>query len=362
MTPALAVISELQERGYNNFIWVGHKFNQVGAKSPSAEYQTVTKLNIPFIDLKAGKLSRNWGGGEWGAAIVNLVKIPWGFMHSLWIILSHRPDIILSFGGYLALPIAIMGKLMGKKVLTHEQTAVTGLTNKIIPYFADKIAISWPSSQKYYPAHKTILTGNPLRPEVFDVHEVDWQVNEGLPTIYITGGNQGSHKLNVAVFEILGQLLEKFNVIHQTGNATVTGDFDKAGRLAQEHRQKPGKYLYREFFFSKDIGTVFHKANLVIARSGANTVYEILALAKPAIFIPIPWVTHNEQYINAQVAQEAGLATILEEKQLSGVNLLTKIREMQSRTDQKLTPVNSPVILDASKRITDIIESLISAS
>lgn len=337
MTPALAVISELQSRGYKQFIWVGHKFNQHGNKNPSAEFTTVSAKHIKFIDLKAGKLTRNWSGDGWRAGIVNLIKIPWGIIHSFWIVTRYRPELILSFGGYLALPVAIAGRLLGRKVLTHEQTAVTGLTNKIIPKFAHKIMISWPSSAKYYPAEKTILTGNPLRPEILTTQSTSLQLNDNLPTIYITGGNQGSHIMNVVIFEVLAQLLEITNIIHQTGNSSITNDFDTATRLRSQLINQPGKYLCFPYIYEDQIGEVMNKASLVIARSGANTVYEVLALAKPSIFIPIPWVTHNEQYINASLAQDVGLAKILAEEDLSPESLLQTVRESLHQLSQNGT-------------------------
>lgn len=336
MTPALAVVSALkkyaseQEVEYE-FVWVGHKYNQHGNKNPSAEYNSITNMGIKFINLTAGKLTRNWGGDNWQAGLINFIKIPIGFIQSAWIILKYRPRLIMSFGGYLALPISIVGKILGRKVVTHEQTAVTGLTNRIIPKFADKILISWPSSAKYYPAHKTVLTGNPLRPEIFEVSSQSFELNSNLPTIYLTAGNQGSHKLNEAIFPKLDQILDRANFIHQTGNSSVTGDFEKAKLLEQEYQGKykagevKGIYHVRDFVYSTEVGEAFGKADLIIARAGANTTYEILALSKPAIFVPIPWVTHNEQFKNASLAKETGIGEIINEQDLTSELLLERI-------------------------------------
>lgn len=337
MTPAFAVIEKLREHGYQNFVWVGHKFNQAGTKSPSPEFTTVTNMQIPFVDLKAGKLTRNLD--NIAATLINLVKIPWGFVHSFWIVLKYRPTMIISFGGYLALPIVVVGKLLGKKVVTHEQTVVTGLTNRILPYFADKIFISWQSSAQYYPPKKTVFTGNPMRPGIFQIQSNTFQFNNNLPTVYVTGGNQGSHKLNMAVFEILPKLLKTANVIHQTGNSSLTGDLNRAEQLAASlPNDLQQRYILRPFIFEQEIGEVFHKAALVIARSGANTTYELLTLGKPAIFIPIPWVTHNEQFLNAKLAQDMGLAEILEEKNLSGESLLKLTTDSLHNIGNHLSP------------------------
>lgn len=370
MTPAFAVIAEMRERGYTDFIWVGHKYNQYKNKETSPEYQTVRKLSIPFIDLRAGKLNRTWGN-DWFAGLINLIKIPWGFIHSFWIILRYKPNVIMSFGGYLALPIVIVGKLLGKKVLTHEQTAVTGLTNKIIPKFADRILVSWPSSQQYYPPEKTILTGNPLRPEIFEVESDTFVFDNHLPIVYITGGNQGSHKVNKAVFEQLPEILQICNIIHQTGNSSITKDAETANSMKLSlPLEIQSRYIPKTFVFENEIGEAFSKANLVVARSGANTTYEILALGKMTIFVPIPWVTHNEQFLNAQIASEVGLATILEENRLNGINLLRTLElalELQSNqkgfNDKNLSEVQvdakNIVKFNAADAIVDEIEGVL---
>jgi UDP-N-acetylglucosamine--N-acetylmuramyl-(pentapeptide) pyrophosphoryl-undecaprenol N-acetylglucosamine transferase len=324
MTPAFAVISKLKEQGASKFVWVGHKYNQAGSRIPSAEFQTVIQMGIPFVDLRAGKLSRNWDDLVSGA--MNLLKIPWGFVHSFFIILKYQPDMILSFGGYLALPIVVMGKLLGKKVITHEQTVVSGLTNRIIPRFADKILISWPSSAKFYPPSKTVLTGNPLRPEIFNATSNAFALDQSLPTIYITGGNQGSHKINQAIFDKLPDILQVANVIHQTGNSSITGDAEKSKQLQSQLPEELRKrYFPLPFIFGEQIGEVFAKSDLVISRAGANTTYELLALGKLCIFIPIPWVTHNEQQLNAEIAAGTGLGTIVKESELTASSLFDRI-------------------------------------
>lgn len=362
MTPALAVIAELRERGYNDFLWVGHKFNQTVVKVPSAEFNTVTtEFNIPFIDLKAGKLSRNWGGGEWLAGLVNLVKVPWGFVHATWIILLHRPDLILSFGGYIALPIAVMGKLLGRTVITHEQTAVTGLTNRIIPRFSDKVLISWPQSAEYYPAHKTVLVGNPLRPEIRRVQELSKYDNADIaksadsfknldtnvPVVFVTGGNQGSHKLNAALFAILPDLLTRVVVIHQTGSYdNDLADTFEANLTVDQKR----RYLHQPFFYSDSIAEVFALADLVICRSGANTVYELLSIGKPSILIPIPWVTHNEQFINASIMKDVGLGLILEERYLEPATLQQMVIASLKHITEGKVPDGSLKLAEAAER------------
>ncbi len=138
----------------------------------------------------------------------------------------------MSFGGFLAVPIVIWSKILGVQVFTHEQTIVTGLANRIISKFANKIFVSWESSLSHFPRSKTILTGNPIRKDIFEINShIFNQLNASLPTIYITGGNQGAHEINYRVFEILPEVLRFANVIHQTGNSSVTNDFIQAQNI-----------------------------------------------------------------------------------------------------------------------------------
>lgn len=154
LTPAIAVISELKKRGFTNFVWVGHKKNQKGNIELSAEFLTIKKLEIPFVNLKTGKLSRTWSFATFFNDMKNLCMISAGIIQSSYIIFKYRPSLILSFGGYLAVPVVLVGKILGTKVITHEQTLVTGLANRIISKFADKILISWETSSKFFNTKK----------------------------------------------------------------------------------------------------------------------------------------------------------------------------------------------------------------
>jgi len=216
-----------------NFLWVGEKFNQKGTKNPSAEFRTVTeKYKIPFINIVAGKINRHWDFESIPGNMWNLVKLKVGFVQAFFIILKNKPDLIMSFGGFLAVPIVIWSKILGVQVFTHEQTIVTGLANRIISKFANKIFVSWESSLSHFPRSKTILTGNPIRKDIFEINShIFNQLNASLPTIYITGGNQGAHEINYRVFEILPEVLRFANVIHQTGNSSVTNDFIQAQNI-----------------------------------------------------------------------------------------------------------------------------------
>lgn len=311
LTPALAVASELIETEVLDILWAGTKYSQTTDKSLSAEFETVKSRRIRFIDFKAGKLWRKWTPQTLPIAFTNLINIPLGFIRAVVIISKEKPDLVLSFGGYLALPIVIVARMFGKKIITHEQTVVIGLANKIIALFAHKVCHSWGTTLTSNDS-KNVFTGNPVRKEVFASSGSEFKFQNKLPTIFITGGNQGANTINKRISPILSELLKHANVIHQTGKSSLTNDFAKAMSDKNNlEKEKQDRYIVVDRIFGNEIGEAFHRADLVLSRSGANTITELLLLAKPAVLIPIPWSSNNEQQKNAEMLAKIGLAKII---------------------------------------------------
>jgi len=312
LTPAIAILEELQKKGENTITWVGRKYTQTFSKSISAEYKIVSKFeNIKFIHLSGGKIWRRWTINTFFKGIINLLLIPYGFIQAFFIILQYKPDVIISFGGYVALPMAIIGKLLKKKVVTHEQTLVSGLANKLIAKVADKIFISWQQSSQNYPKSKTIFTGNPVSKNLFFVNSNIINFDNALPILYITGGNQGSNHINKRIIPVLHKLLKTFNIVHQTGNSTLTQDYEWALSKKKILAKKiQNRYIVKDYIYQNEIGEVFNKADLVLSRAGANTCVDLLCLNKRAILIPIPWSYDDEQTKNAKLLENIGLAKV----------------------------------------------------
>lgn len=311
-TSALIIAQRLKEKGYK-VLWFGNKWTMLGDNNLSAEYLEVTKEKIPFYEIKAGKFQPNF------KFFCYLLRIPFGFVQSLFLLIKERPDIIVSFGGYIALPVALCGYLLGIPIVTHEQTVVFGIANKLIAKVARKIFISFPSSKNYFPPSKVVFTGLPVREEVFA--EAKMIFDNGRKTIYVTGGRQGSHIINQAIFENILELISEFNIIHQCGSTTLVKDIVKANKIKEGLGDLGKNYLVKEYFFKEEISQVYRSADFFVSRAGAHTIYELLLLKKPAILIPISWSNNNEQYQNAKLLRDYGLATILLEKDLSGKKL-----------------------------------------
>lgn len=338
------------------FLWLGHRHTSLRDRSDSAEYCEVTSADIKFVELKAGKFYKVLNP-------IYLLRIPYGFIQAFYHLYKFKPDIIVSFGGYLAVPVVIAGKLLGIKSVTHEQTSVVGMANRVIGKYATRIFITWPQSQVYFDKKKTILTGLPVRESIFKTDSKSFKFDNNLPTIYITGGKQGSHLINLAVSEKLSELLKITNIIHQTGANTTTKDNEilKEKREAMNQELKE-RYILKDFVYEDEIGSVFAASDIIISRAGAHIIYEILAVGKPSILVPIPWSSHNEQLMNAKMVVDMGLGKLLEQEDLTGDHLYEAVADMLKNIDEykkNAQKAKEKIILDAADKIAEEIVELV---
>lgn len=331
-TPALAVIDKMIETCGGSsieLVFVGRRYPLDSEQTFSLEYKEITKRNIPFIYLHTGRLTRL----VTFRSFMKILKIPFGFIHAYLILRQQLPDLILSFGGYLAVPVAIMGWLRGIPVYTHEQTICPGLANLIISFFSKKIFYSFPESKQFFPSHKSVLSGNPVRSTIFKVDDKPIDIDGARQVIYVTGGSLGSHGINEHIRKILLDLLQDFIVIHQTGDIREYDDYE---RLLRYRRTFPSEIKHRYFpvkhFFDNEIGYIYSVSDIVVARAGANTFFELIHLKKPAIFIPLPWSAHKEQQKHAEFFRNYKIGEIFEQRGES-LKLLELIRSMLAKKE-----------------------------
>lgn len=338
---ALVIAKLLEKEGFR-IIWIGHKFTTKNEKSLSAEFQEVTKAGLKFLELKTGKFYRKTDPLEW-------LKIIFGFLQSFIYLLSYRPALIYSSGGYLAVPVVISGWFLRIPSITHEQTVVAGWANKAIAPFVKKILLTHSTSLTNFPPSKSEVVGLPIRKELLSQKFT----KKFIPRLlYISCGKQGSHLINQALFPIIPRLTKKFTVVHQTGSSTLTRDLDRARRVKEKLGPDKDRYLFAPYFFAEDVATYLRSASVIVSRAGAHTVYELLVLGKKAVLIPISWVSHNEQLLNARLSAEQIGSLILEEKDLSPESLYQAILDLDKKIAIKPTLKLST---HAAEKITDII-------
>lgn len=336
---ALATIDWLKSSLETNlkldFYWIGRK-NSGNVILP--EFTEVTARNIPFYNLVAGKLFRTSSVLYFHRVIFNLLLVPVGFVQSIYYLFKIQPDLIVSFGGYMAVPVVVGGRLLGIKSVLHEQTATLGLANKITSKFVDKIFTAWPLEfyvdQNPKIKDKMAYTGLPIRnaiPETKDKHSF----TRDLKTIYITGGKSGSLFLNKTFLEVLHEVASEFNVIWSCGRRVGEADYHSIKSKVEslpEDLQK--NIVIKEYFLEDEIGKVFNTADLIISRGGAHTVYELALIKKPAILIPIPWSSNQEQLKNSRILESFGLATVLDQEKTTPYSLLAVLEEMKDELDK----------------------------
>ena len=299
ITPAMAVIDELLKRGADVLI-AGRMYTNLDKTDYSFEYQEATRKKIPFVNIDAGKLSRYLSR----SSLIFLKRIPRGFIEAKYLIDKEKPDIIISFGGYIALPVTIIGFIKKIPIYTHEQTIMPGIANRLIGNLAKKIFISFPQSKKFFSEKKTLLTGNPIRSEILSKNHSKINISQGKPVILVLGGSLGSHYINSLIEANIEKLLQKYVIIHQTGDVSQFNDYNRLAKITNKC------YVVKRHLIGADLGVCYNLCDLVISRAGANTVFELIRFDKPAILIPLPGSAGNEQFLHARLLEKAGVAKI----------------------------------------------------
>lgn len=340
---ALVVAKALRDTGAQ-VSWLGHRQAARGDQHDSAEYTEVTAAAIPFYNLKAGKLD----------SVKNFSQIPFGLFEAKRLLKKLSPTAIFSFGSYLGLTVALAAKLRDIPVFLHEQTVVSGKANRFAASFAKRIYLTWASSRQYFPATKSLLVGLPLRASLLKAKKQKL-FTRPRKTLLLLGGKQGSHLLNQLIFEHLRELLSSYNLIHQTGTSSTTGDYQKALALKDSlPAELAGSYRPEGYIGENEIGHLLKSCDLYLGRSGAHVSYELGVLGINSVLIPFPHTNLKEQVKNARYLVSYGLATLLPQKELSYHNLQSAIRQ---RLPKQVKPL--PLPRDATANIiNDLLSQL----
>ncbi|MEV6796516.1 UDP-N-acetylglucosamine--N-acetylmuramyl-(pentapeptide) pyrophosphoryl-undecaprenol N-acetylglucosamine transferase [Streptomyces sp. NPDC051320] len=314
--PALTAVRALQARLQASgktlaVLWIG--------TADGLEARVAPAEGIAFTTVVTGKIRRSSNPLKMvsPANVRDMARVPLGVAQARKIVADFRPDVVLATGGYVAVPAGLAARLCRRPLVLHEQTVRLGLANRKLASSATRIAVSSDSSLPLLPGSvrgAAVVTGNPIRPEVLAGHAekaIDALELRGfdrhLPTVYVTGGAQGSQQINERIRDSLPWLLGHANVIHQCGPTNVEALQQHASLLSPE---LAGRY-YLTGFVGPELPDVLALADVVISRSGAGTLAELTALGKPAVFIPLASSAGNEQAHNAQHLEATGAAVAL---------------------------------------------------
>ena len=356
-TTALSVVEEIVRRNNKrekikwDIFWVGCEKAIEGENVPTLESEIFPKKGIKSFQIKTGRIQRKFT--LW--TIPSVAKIPIGFFQSYKVLKKIKPDVICSFGGFAAFPVVVIGYMLKIPIVIHEQTFHVGRANKISSVFAKKIALARKESLKYTNKKKAEVTGNPI---LTQISEIPPKNNMGdPPVIFIAGGSRGSRHLNHLIGEILNNLLDDFYVIHLTGLIDYKKTLDKKNELPCEKQERYEIYSRVD---PMQIDGIYNRADIVLARAGANTVSEVIASKRPALFIPLPISHQKDQPANAQMAENYGIAKVLNQKNITGESLLNEIHLVKRNWKKMVTSVKNKKVFDkkASLRLVNLIEEI----
>ena len=283
--------------------------------------------NIKFKKSPAGKVRRYF-------SILNffdIFKTGIGIIKTIFQIFMIYPDVVFSKGGYASFPTVFAAKFFRIPVIIHESDAAPGKANLWAGKFAKKIAVSFPEAIEYFDKDKTAYTGNPVRKDIYHLaYEGAYEflkLEKKIPTILIMGGSQGSQKINNTIMEALPMLVEKYQIIHQTGRKNFE-EIKSTARTILKNSKNNYRYKIFGYLNTLAIRMAAGAANIVISRAGASAIFEIAVWKIPSIIVPITDSNGDHQRKNAFAYARAGACIVIEEINLSPNLLVSEINRI----------------------------------
>ena len=349
----LAVAATLARDG-TEVHWIGSKDGVESRRAPEA--------GLPFHPISTGKLRRYWDRRNVSDL---LVRVPAGFLQSIRILRRLRPAVLFATGGFASVPPALAARALGIPLVVHEQTAVLGLANRITGRFATRIALSFPDSGAGLRPGRVVVTGNPIRPELLEGRRETalgaFGFDAAVPFVYVTGGALGSHRINRTVGEALPRLLALCQVLHQCGDNAETGDHAWLQERARMLSARLGARYALRPYVGTELGDVYAAATLIVGRSGAGTVNECCRLGKPAVFVPLPGTSGDEQTANAKLVHAVGGAVLLPQSELTAerlVEVLARLLADARALEAMGARARSLAVPDAAERLARLLHEV----
>lgn len=350
---AYAIVDEVVRRKLDwQLDWVGPRYAVEGSKVLTIEAKTMGKKGVTFHGIVAGKLQKRFTRHT----LPSLLRVPLGFVHAAVLVGRIRPDVVLSFGGYAAVPVVIAAWLSRIPVVVHEQITGLGLANRLSAPFARKVLLAREEGLLFVKHSRKEVVGNPIRASIFKVRP---KAKLGTPPrIFVFTGSRASQIINDTLSEILPQLLGTYTIDHLTGNL----DYDKFVNVKKHlPANLRSSYTPLSFIDPDDVYKYYAKSDIVIARAGANTIAELLLVKRPAIVIPFPYINFDEQTRNAVAAKRFGLARVLPQSELTPGKLLEEIEWVTNNWQSLVTKVKgkkSPDV-DSAGKVVDVLVELV---
>jgi len=310
----------------------------------------IPKINVAYKGIATGKMRRYFSFKNF----TDLFRVPVGIAQAFSALRAFKPQVVFSKGGYVSIPVMFAARLLKIPTIMHESDITPGLANKVSAKKASVLCLAHHESQRYFMKHKNkIVTGNPVRESIFQgKSEHAYKLtgfSKDIPIILVMGGSQGAKHINEDISLAANELAHHYQIIHITGY----GKLQPALPLPEEYHSRYKAYEY----IDEQLPDFYRITDLVIARSGANTLAEIEALKIPAILIPIgSSASRGEQLLNAFAYQEKHEGTIvIEDELLTYKNLIRAIGKILPWDKYKRVEKEIP---NESQGVKNIIEVL----
>jgi UDP-N-acetylglucosamine--N-acetylmuramyl-(pentapeptide) pyrophosphoryl-undecaprenol N-acetylglucosamine transferase len=314
--PGLVVLKKLQAFWPGELIWIG--------SSQGMERSLVEKEGVPFIGIPSGKFRRDLSWKN----IPDVFRVLGGFFAAIYHLKRLKPILLFSKGGYVSVPPILAAAILKIPIIGHESDLDPGLATRIGLPFVRKLLVPYPDSVEQYAPRfrsKIVVTGNPVREEILQGSIEEGRkllgLTEGKPVLLVLGGSQGAQELNELVWSVLKELLSTFQVVHQVGASHA-----QAPELASVS-QLPG-YFPRPYF-TGELPHVLAAADMVVSRAGAGTLWELAAIGKPSLLIPLRGSgTRGDQVRNARLFELNGWAKVLYDTPILPEQFLQAVRSL----------------------------------
>lgn len=338
VTPNIALVPKLKEKDYEIY-YIG--------SYEGIEKQLITEMGIPYYGISSGKLRRY-------IDLKNLsdpFRVLKGYAQASKLLKKLKPDVVFSKGGFVTVPVVLAAKRRGVPIIIHESDMTPGLANKICIPAATKVCHNFPETANHLPAEKAVLSGSPVREELFAGDreqglELCGFTNEK-PVILVTGGSLGSANINEAIRSNLDAILNNYQVIHLCGKGKAEESLE-------------GKSGYKQFEYAgAEMAHLLAAANLVISRAGANAICELLALKVPNILIPLGLsASRGDQILNANSFGKQGFSKVIMEEDLTSESLLTAIEDVYTNRQQYVDAMSQSQQLSPVDVIVNLIQEV----
>ena len=337
ITPNIALIPGLKNNGF--------EIHYIGTKD-GMERQLIEPLGIPYHPVHAGKLRRYLDLKN----LTDLFQITRGFLDSLAILAKIKPDVVFSKGGFVSSPVVWASWLHRIPVVIHESDITPGLANKLAIPFASKICYTFPETQKYLPDPKGVFTGLPVRESLLQGDAATGKrlcgFNDNKPVLMVIGGSQGSEILNKSIRSLLGEIIQRYQLCHICGKNGVDLSLNQVSG-------------YKQFdYVNEELPHLMAMADLVVSRAGATTLFELLALKKPNLLIPLSkQASRGDQILNARSFERQGFSKVLPEESLTPETLLHNVNYLYDSRNEYIAAMNASKINNGIQNVIAVIKT-----